>query len=180
MRLSEDGRSLFRYDEICDLRVPPGAPNGAVLRVHHMGDDGTDGTFGDLVCELRVPRGTVSPPPGPPKSARAKRREAGQTTRPAPPAAASSGKEPDADVLAISVIEALLGGRVAVETPSGRVRVSIPPGSSGGTRLRLRGRGRAGVDHYVMLQIVVPKNLDEESRDLVERFAALNPLDPRG
>ena len=152
-----------------------------------MGDDGTDGTFGDLVCELRVPRGTVATPPGPPKSARARRREAEQAPRTSPRAAskasdasAAAPTESPADVLAISVVEALLGGRVAVETPSGRVRVSIPPGSSGGTRLRLRGRGRAGADHYVTLQIMVPKDLDEESRDLVERFASLNPLDPRG
>lgn len=183
MRLSEDGRSLFRYDEICDLRVPPGARNGAVLRVHHMGDDGTDGTFGDLVCELRVPRGATAKPPGPPRSARAKRAEAASQRSTPPrsaPGAAPASSESDADVLPISVVEALLGGRVEVETPSGRVRVSIPPGSSGGTRLRLRGRGRAGADHYVTLQIMVPKSLDDESRDLVEQFAALNPLDPRG
>jgi len=185
MRLSEDGRSLFRYDEICDLRVPPGAPNGAVLRVHHMGDDGTDGTFGDLVAELRVPRGaTVTPPPGPPRSTRSRARppsSAPSSARPkSAPKETGSGPESTGEMLLISVVEALLGGRVEVDTPTGKVRLSIPPGSSGGKRLRLRGRGRAGEDHYVTLQIVVPKNLDDESRELVERFAALNPLDPRG
>ena len=77
------------------------------------------------------------------------------------------------------MVEALLGGRVEVDTPTGRVRLTIPAGSSGGARLRLRGRGLDGADHYVMLRIVVPRNLDDESRDLIEQFAALNPMDVR-
>jgi DnaJ-class molecular chaperone len=75
----------------------------------------------------------------------------------------------------IGVAEALLGGRIEVETPAGRVRVSIPPCTSSGTRLRLRGKGAGGADVLAELRIVVPKRLDDESRDLIERFAALNP-----
>jgi DnaJ-class molecular chaperone len=66
-----------------------------------------------------------------------------------------------------------------VDTPTGRVRVTIPAGSSGGARLRLRGRGSNGTDHHVVLRIIVPKNLDGESRRLIEQFAALNPMDVR-
>jgi|GEM_PF-819510 len=169
MRVSEDGRGLFRYDEICDLRVPPGVRNGQVMRVHHMGDDGTDGTYGDLVAELRVVGQPSARPPGPtaPKSKRAAAK------------AKAAAPTVDGDVLDISVVEALLGGRVEVDTPTGRVRVTIPAGSSGGKRLRLRGRGANGADHHVTLRIVVPKNLDDESRDLIEQFAELNPMDVR-
>jgi DnaJ-class molecular chaperone len=180
MRVTEDGRGLFRYDELHDLRVPPGVRHGQTLRVHHMGDDGTDGTYGDLVCELRVVGQPSAAPPGPgasrgrsPTSARA-----GASRGPSTRSAAAESSPEDA-TLDISVVEALLGGRVEVDTPTGRVRLTIPPGSSGGTRLRLRGRGANGTDHHVVVRIVVPKQLDDESRDLIEQFAALNPMDVR-
>ena len=184
MRVSEDGRGLFRYDELHDLRVPPGVRHGQVLQVHHMGDDGTDGTYGDLLCELRV----IDQPSARPSasiggSSARPSRTAGRTPprrRDATPAAGASPKGAGADPwLEISVVEALLGGRVEVDTPTGRVRVTIPAGSSGGARLRLRGRGSDGSDHHVVIRVVVPKNLDEESRQLIERFAALNPMDVR-
>jgi len=63
------------------------------------------------------------------------------------------------------------------------VRLTLPPGTSSGTRLRLKGKGPDGLggptDLYVVTRIVVPKKLDEESRGLIEEFARLNPEDPR-
>ena len=179
MRVSEDGRGLFRYDELHDLRVPPGVRHGQVLHVHHMGDDGTDGSYGDLLCELRV----VGKPSARPSAATGRAESRGRTpprARASAPQASPSKRAAGADPwLEISVVEALLGGRVEVDTPTGRVRLTIPAGSSGGARLRLRGRGPDGSDHHVVLRIVVPKNLDNESRHLIEQFAALNPMDVR-
>lgn len=169
LRRGDDGRTLYRYDEIYDLRVPPGTRHGDTLRVEKMGDAGANGgPFGDLVCDVRVVVGK-------PGQGSAHGRPWGQRKKAPEPAAS-----PPADqVLPISVTEAILGGRVQVDTPTGPVRLTIPPGSSGGTRLRLRGRGVGGSDHYVVLRIVVPRKLDEESRKLIERFAELNPGDPR-
>ena len=87
-------------------------------------------------------------------------------------------------LLDISVVEALLGGRIEVTTPQGRVLLSIPPGTSSGAKLRLKRRGppnAAGelTDLYVLVRIVVPKTLDDESRKLIEEFAVLNPNSPR-
>jgi DnaJ-class molecular chaperone len=59
------------------------------------------------------------------------------------------------------------------------LRVTIPPLSSGGRRLRLRGKGPGGSDVFFELRIVIPSEIDAESRDLIERFAELNPGDPR-
>ncbi|NOY25922.1 MAG: J domain-containing protein, partial [Oligoflexia bacterium] len=42
------------------------------------------------------------------------------------------------------------------------------------------GRGAGGADHFVELRIVTPNALDAESRSLIERFAELNPIGPRG
>jgi hypothetical protein len=79
----------------------------------------------------------------------------------------------------VSVVTALLGGPVTVPTPAGPVRVNVPAGTSSGTRMRLRGRGPAGPDGVAgdlvaEIRIVVPRQLDAESRALIERFAELN------
>ncbi len=86
----------------------------------------------------------------------------------------------DTRIVPVSFVEAVLGGRIEVPTGKGKVRIMVPPGSSSGTRLRLRGRGHNGGDLYVVLKIIVPRDLDEESRGLIQRFAELNPMDPRG
>jgi curved DNA-binding protein len=75
-------------------------------------------------------------------------------------------------------MEAVLGGRVRVDTPKGSVSVSIPPGTSSGKTLRLKGKGADGNDWFVRVEIGVPKTVDEESRRLIEQFGELNPLDP--
>jgi DnaJ-class molecular chaperone len=76
--------------------------------------------------------------------------------------------------------EAILGATVEVPTLDGtRLAVKVPPGTSSGARLRLRGRGIAGADQYVEIKIVVPTIKDARSRELIEEFANLNPEDPR-
>lgn len=63
--------------------------------------------------------------------------------------------------------EAALGTEVIVPTPSGQVTVTVPPGSSAGRRLRLRGRGIPGNpsgDFYVMLAIALPPADTDEKK----------------
>jgi DnaJ-class molecular chaperone len=80
----------------------------------------------------------------------------------------------------ISIAEAVLGAKVEVPTVDGtRLSVKIPPGSSSGSRLRLRGKGINGGDQYIQLQVTVPSIKDERSRELIEEFARLHPQDPR-
>ncbi len=178
MRRSSDGVNVYRYNEIHDLRVPPRTCTGDVLNVERMGDaGGTSGRYGDLICKINV----VDDAP------RAERVNARATQDGAKPKADAPPPPPRPDIhasgetriVSISLGEAVLGGRVEIATPRGKVRLSIPPGSSSGTRLRLKGRGASGGDIFVVLRIVVPRDLDEESRELIERFAELNPVDPR-
>ncbi len=162
LKRGDGGTSLFRYNEIYDLRLAPGTRSGEEVRIPRMGNAGVGGgAYGELICTIRVKaHASASSPRG----------------RPDP----STAAEPSEDIdLPISIAEALLGGRVEVDTPGGRVRLSLPPCSSSGTRLRLRGRGPQGSDLYVCLRIVVPQTLDEESRHLIEQFAELNPDSPR-
>jgi curved DNA-binding protein len=80
----------------------------------------------------------------------------------------------------ISVAEAMLGGDIEVPTLSGpRLTVKVPPGTSSGTRLRLRGRGILGGDQFVQIKIVVPAAKDARSKELVTELAQLHPQNPR-
>ena len=81
----------------------------------------------------------------------------------------------------IGVAEAVLGGKVEVPTLGGdRLEVKVPPGTSGGAKLRLRGKGVNGGDQYLVFKVVVPPGkVDERSRELIEEFARRNPQNPR-
>ncbi len=74
--------------------------------------------------------------------------------------------------------DAVLGCAVEVPTINGIVTLQVPPGSSSGRLLRLRGRGleldgRKG-DQLVEIVIVVPSQLDESERALYERIQELS------
>lgn len=156
LKRAEGGITLVRAEEEHDLRIPPRTTHGSSLRVERLGDAGEySGPFGDLVADVRVV-GEAGRGSGP-------RTEGGRTEAP--------GEE--VRQVDITVAEAILGGRVPVRTPQGTVKVAIPAGTSSGTRFRLRGKGTAG-DLVAEVRIVVPRDLDEESRRLIERFAELN------
>lgn len=79
--------------------------------------------------------------------------------------------------LPLTVSEALLGTQVDVPTVDGKVRLTIPPGTSSGAKMRLRGKGikhsdgRRG-DQFCKVEIIVPRiaSDDLESRRLVEEL----------
>lgn len=81
------------------------------------------------------------------------------------------GKDVSSDIR-ISFDRAILGTVATVATIDGKAEVKIPPGTSSGKKLRLRGKGmpdHAGGygDHYVTVQIDVPHDLDDETRKLL-------------
>ena len=74
--------------------------------------------------------------------------------------------------LHISFDRAILGTVAPVATIDGKAEVKVPPGTSSGKKLRLRGKGitdRSGRkgDHYVTVQIDVPGDLDDEGKKLL-------------
>ncbi len=81
--------------------------------------------------------------------------------------------------LPVALSEAILGGPVKVPTVDGPVMLNIPPCSSSGKVLRLRGKGftgKSGVrgDQLVTLMIEVPEN-DATLRQWAEAAAPGNP-----
>ena len=80
----------------------------------------------------------------------------------------------------LSLPEAVLGTRLDVPTLDGtRLTVKIPPGTSSGARLRLRGKGVDGGDLYIEIKVMVPAPKDDHSRQLIEEFGKANPHNPR-
>jgi len=75
----------------------------------------------------------------------------------------------------ISFDRAILGTVATIATVDGRAEVKVPPGTASGKKLRLRGKGvpdrsgRVG-DHYVTVQIDVPKTLDDDEKKLLIQF----------
>lgn len=72
----------------------------------------------------------------------------------------------------LSVDQAILGTVAEVATLTGKAKVKIPPGTSSGVKLRLKGKGPQGADgsrgdHFVTVQIDVPKHLDEKAKKLL-------------
>ena len=84
----------------------------------------------------------------------------------------------------MSPSEAVLGGTAPLTTLDGNVRVKIPPGSSTGRRIRLRGRGYPGKggrrgDLFAEIQVVVPSEPTDEEKKLYAQLAEVSPFDPR-
>ncbi len=84
----------------------------------------------------------------------------------------------------ISPWEAALGAKVTVPTLDGQVNMTVPPGSSSGRSLRLRGKGlprRRGEpgDLFVNLRIVVPESLSSRERELFEQLGQESAFRPR-
>jgi molecular chaperone DnaJ len=88
----------------------------------------------------------------------------------------------DADDL-VTVVDvpapaAALGASVSVDTLDGEEEIEIAPGTQPGAILTLRGKGMPSLrggrrgDQRVVVNVVVPRNLSDDQRELLERFAA--------
>jgi curved DNA-binding protein len=83
----------------------------------------------------------------------------------------------------ITPVEAVLGGPIEVPTLDGLVKMMIPPGVRAGQKLRLGGKGypinEERGDQIVEIQIVSPKDLTAQERDLYEKLRQLETFNPR-
>ncbi len=135
-----------------EVSIPPGVESAGRLRLPGQGAPapGKGGTPGDLYLEIEV--------------------------RPDP---FLSRQDDDIELaLPVTMTEAALGAKVEVPTVEGPVTVTVPPGTSSGARLRLRGRGvknadGARGDQFCRVEIVTPKIKpdDAETRRLFEEIA---------
>ncbi|MGL5939217.1 MAG: DnaJ C-terminal domain-containing protein [Waterburya sp.] len=84
----------------------------------------------------------------------------------------------------VTPTEAILGSAIEVPTIDGLVKVSVPNGVRSGQRLRLANKGyfdKSGErgDQLVEIQIVTPKEITPEEKDLYEKLRELEQFNPR-
>jgi curved DNA-binding protein len=74
-----------------------------------------------------------------------------------------------------------LGAEVELKTLDGTVHVKVPPGSSSGRKIRLKGKGwpharRGPGDLYAEIRIMVPSSLTDDERQAYETLAKASPF----
>ncbi|HYE16317.1 MAG TPA: molecular chaperone DnaJ [Pyrinomonadaceae bacterium] len=86
----------------------------------------------------------------------------------------------------VTIAEAALGAKIEVPTIEGKAQLKIPPGTQSGAQFRMRERGipslrnpQARGDQFVEVQITLPRVISEETKELLRRYAQLNPENPR-
>jgi curved DNA-binding protein len=87
-------------------------------------------------------------------------------------------------VLPLAPWEAALGAKVEVPTLTGKVRLTIPPNSQTGQRLRVKGRGLVKKpsgkgDLFAVIKVVMPENSNEEVRALWQQLVDKAAFEPR-
>jgi len=80
----------------------------------------------------------------------------------------------------VSVFTAILGGEAEVDTPAGKVKLSIPPGTQPEQVFRLAGRGMPSLkdsrekgDLYVRLKVQIPRYLSAKQIELLEEASRI-------
>ena len=86
--------------------------------------------------------------------------------------------------LAVAPWEAALGASVTLPTLDGSVRLKVPPGSSSGRKIRLKGKGYPTAqgsrgDLFAEIRVEVPSELSAEERTLLERWAEISQFRAR-
>ena len=86
--------------------------------------------------------------------------------------------------LPVTLSEAALGARVDVPTPWGAINLKVPPGSTSGKRLRIKGHGVHPAkgdpgDLFAEIQVDLPDHWDEESLELIRKLGERERRNPR-
>jgi len=151
--LDPSGHVVF-HERHLNVNIPKGVYAGQYIRLKGQGDAGINsGHASDLYLEIGFNPHTIY---------RVK------------------GKDVYLD-LPVAPWEAALGEPIMVPTPLGRMKMKIPPGSSHGKQMRLKGKGipaKVPGHFYVNLQIIVPPADTVEAREAYEtlkRAAGFNP-----
>ncbi len=143
--------------ETISVKIPRGIEDGKKIRLRGQGErSATDGKPGDLLIQIRVA-------PHPCFKRRGNNLEV---------------------MVPVTLAEAALGAKIDIPTPQGTITLTVPPGTSGGRRLRVKGHGvsenkkQAG-DLYAEIRIVLPPELDEEAQRQIREIDRRYSMNPR-
>jgi curved DNA-binding protein len=152
--LDPEGHVLVK-DRTLNVTIPKGIREGQHIRLAGQGSPGIGkGQPGDLYLEVAF----------------------------APdPIFRVDGKDVSLDV-PVAPWEAALGASVKIPTPEGPVMLKVPPGSTKGRTMRLKGRGLPGSppgDLHAVLKIVLPPADSDKAKELYQQMEREMPFNPR-
>lgn len=143
------GVGKVKVNKDIEIKIPAGIDNGNQLRVAGKGEAGSNGgPNGDIYIEFRVKSHPLF-------------------------------VRGDSDIyldLPITITEAVLGCKKDIPTLSGKVKLTIPAGSTTGEKHRLKGKGVQNVDGYgkgdmyVVINVITPTKLTKEQKKLFEQL----------
>jgi curved DNA-binding protein len=141
-------RTLQTGNRRVEVKLPAGARQGTKIRVPTAGPVGADGRPSDLYLILDVAED---------------------------PAFERDGNDLHTQAT-IDVFKAILGGEVEIRTLTGKVVLTIPPGTQPDQVFRLAGRGMpllkepgAKGDLYVLIKVQIPRELNAKQKSLLEQ-----------
>jgi DnaJ-class molecular chaperone len=144
--------------ETLAVKIPPGIDDGKKIRIRGQGQpaSGRGGAPGDILITIHV---------GP------------------HPYFQRRGNHLQVRV-PVTLAEAVQGAKIDIPTPKGTVTLSVPPCTSSGTKLRVKGHGvatKSGTpgDLLAEIQIVLPKQLSEADRKTIAKIDANYTQNPR-
>jgi curved DNA-binding protein len=152
------GSGALRRPKSLEVTIPRGLREDSVIRLAGQGEPGASGAqAGDLFLRARIQPHRLFE---------------------------LTGADDVQVELPVAPWEAALGAKVMVPTLDGPVEMTIPPGTQGGQRLRLRGQGlnrRGGGrgDQYAKLKIVIPPKLTAQEKEMLEKLGAASRFNPR-
>ena len=152
------GRGNILQTETIKAKIPAGVDTGSIVRLKGMGESGeAGGPSGDLRIEVTVR-----------------------------PHLLFARKEQDLLIdVPITFGEAALGAKIEVPTIDGSAVMTIPPGTQGGQKFKLSGKGfpspKTGArgSQYVVAKIIVPKDLNARAKEAIKDIEALYNENPR-
>ena len=148
-------RVLLPTGKEIDAKIPAGLADGQTIRLKGQGLPGPGGAAGDALITVTIAEHPLFKRDG-----------------------ANLRLE-----LPVTLYEAVLGGKVRVPTLDGAVQLAIPPGTSSGRTLRVKGKGLPAKDGpgdlYATVRIVLPEQGDAELEELMKKWRSDKPYDPR-
>ncbi len=152
------GRGATLHTETVKVKIPAGVDNGSIVKLRGMGNSGEGrGPAGDLLLEISIKHHPVF-------------------TR----------KNNDIYMyLPVTFGEAALGAKIEVPTIDGTAIMTLPPGTQGGQKFKLSGKGfynpntKSRGNEYVDIKIVVPKDIPEKAKEAIRQIESLYRKDPR-
>jgi molecular chaperone DnaJ len=152
------GKGTIVTTDTLKVKIPAGVDNGSVVKLKGLGNPGRGGApSGDLLIEISLL-----------------------------PHLIFKRKGDDIYIqLPVTFGEAALGAKVEVPTIDGTAIMKLPPGTQGGQRFKLSGKGfinpksKQRGDQYVDIKIVVPPDIPKDALNAIKTIESLYKENPR-